>query len=453
MRGIVSLWLFIALLSTSARAQYHHGVYLTGGNYLGGPSTTLTEGLIRIDLTTAPVARTLFLPGSLSRSFMDADNQHVLVAVREQTSPTTLNRPIGGLFRLDPSTGIHTTLFAPPATATSYHGLYNVEVDQNGDYLCQVNVVDPARPTRSGIHLFRITRQGVASTLFTHQQLASPGVPIGAMTRDIDTGHILMAAPRNILGPNHPILSLDVQNRVMTTWNTGGGQGWDGSYSLPQSHWNGRVEGALGWNVFQVARGSGSQTTLATLSIPGQVLGGGKYDLQTARDRRFVYASYTWNLQSWIYWIDRNKFTVTATQTMNRLTFSETFDFYRGRHTQPILTGPRQWSIQLSAPPFAGRSYAIALSLTGARPGVMLPDGRRVNLRFDALTTATLLDRLRPIFAPGSGALGAAGRATAHLDLSSIPRLGVPLWIAWAVLDPSAPFGIALLPDTYVMRI
>ena len=39
------------------------------------------------------------------------------------------------------------------------------------------------------------------------------------------------------------------------------------------------------------------------------------------------------------------------------------------------------------------------------------------------------------------------------LDLSTLDQLGMPIWLAMAVLDPAAPCGIAYLPDTYVMRI
>ena len=56
-----------------------------------------------------------------------------------------------------------------------------------------------------------------------------------------------------------------------------------------------------------------------------------------------------------------------------------------------------------------------------------------------------------------SGVLDSGGEAQGELNLRplSLPPggLGMPLWIAVAVLDPAAPNSIAYLPDTYVMRI
>jgi len=104
-------------------------------------------------------------------------------------------------------------------------------------------------------------------------------------------------------------------------------------------------------------------------------------------------------------------------------------------------------------PERAGRAYAIAAGLSGAAPGFPLADGRRVLLNYDPLVDLTIKGPIPGIWNPGPLTLDASGEAVATIDLSSIPRLGLPLWIAWVVIDSTAPLGIAYVPDVYVMRI
>lgn len=133
---------------------------------------------------------------------------------------------------------------------------------------------------------------------------------------------------------------------------------------------------------------------------------------------------------------------------------SLTLAFYRGRHIQTIKVAPRRWDAHLSCPAFPGKAYAIAISLAGYRPGVRLPDGRRIHLNLDHAVALSMRGQLRPLFDPGPGRLDANVGAIGSIDLGSIPsNLGIPMWIAMAVLDFAAPLGIAYLPDTYVFRL
>ena len=83
----------------------------------------------------------------------------------------------------------------------------------------------------------------------------------------------------------------------------------------------------------------------------------------------------------------------------------------------------------------ANVGYIAALSVTGVRPPVVLPDGRRIRFSPDAITRASLAGRLAPFFTGHTGFLDASGRAIARIDVSRFPRLsGVTVWIQAATL-------------------
>ena len=113
--------------------------------------------------------------------------------------------------------------------------------------------------------------------------------------------------------------------------------------------------------------------------------------------------------------------------------------------------------VRLGVPQHLNKAYVLVAGMSGVRPGVSLADGRNINLNPDVICFATLSNLLQPFFNPGPLELDALGEAKGVLDLSSLPipknGLGMPLWIAMAVLDPLAPCGMAYLPDTYVMRL
>ena len=94
----------------------------------------------------------------------------------------------------------------------------------------------------------------------------------------------------------------------------------------------------------------------------------------------------------------------------------------------------------------------MAMSMSGVRPGLLLKDGRTINLNPDWLTFFTL-GALPPFWSPGPGVLDGSGGAVARLDTSQLGPIGLPLWFAMVVIDPLAPEGIAYILDTYVMRL
>jgi hypothetical protein len=122
-----------------------------------------------------------------------------------------------------------------------------------------------------------------------------------------------------------------------------------------------------------------------------------------------------------------------------------------------VKVGASNWSIRMSCPQFPGKKYMLVAGMAGIRPGVKLPDGRRIWLNPDVVTYATMFGWLPGIWNGGPGVLDSNGEAQAALNLGSlsIPStgLGLPFWMTLIVLDPAAPSGVAYLPDTYVMRL
>ncbi len=100
------------------------------------------------------------------------------------------------------------------------------------------------------------------------------------------------------------------------------------------------------------------------------------------------------------------------------------------------------------------RPYAVAMSLSGVRPGVVLPDGRRIPLNIDWLTQASVTGALHPILFGTTGKLVRFGRARAVIHLPNLPApLGLRVWAVAIVFDPAAPLGIATISAPVVMTL
>jgi hypothetical protein len=363
----------------------------------------------------------------------------------------------GGLYRFDPATPR-----VPPQPITVLSTVYGYHLDrfvvnQDGDYVVSCFV---SGSPYAHHHVLTISPLGVVRTILTTRFIPAQIRNRDHVAIDIDTGHYLVT--NNALSGNRPVYEL-TQSGTVTTWNTGQGtvwRGWDGEYSMLQNHRNGFLESAGLRDVFQLRPGAGAPTTLATLPPSVTIFyGSAGFDLQTAARPRWVLTGTTPTLSGTVlYTMDRSTFAVTSMAVRNQpygssWVFNMDFAFYRGRHLQTVKTGSRRWDIRLSMPRFAGKTYVLAAGLSGVRPGIPLPDGRRINLNTDSLVVLTLGNRVPAVFRPGPGVLDAAGEAVGTLDLSAFGPLGIPMWLAAAVLDPAAPWGIAYLPDSVVMRI
>ena len=120
--------------------------------------------------------------------------------------------------------------------------------------------------------------------------------------------------------------------------------------------------------------------------------------------------------------------------------------FDKSRNLGPeLVQAPNHRRIQISFPGDGGKSYVLALSLTGCKPGIPLPDGRVIPLVPDKLTEATVRYVLPPLLTGNIGVLNTYDRALVTMNLNSLGSAvkGLRVWAAAITLDPAAPSGIS----------
>jgi len=99
----------------------------------------------------------------------------------------------------------------------------------------------------------------------------------------------------------------------------------------------------------------------------------------------------------------------------------------------------------------------VAAGWNGARPPVVLPDGREIILLPDGLTMLSARGPVPPFLVGNVGVLDATGAATAKLDFATVGKAlnGITFHFCGVVLDPGAPQGIAwvLEPWAFVVDV
>lgn len=455
MKVWITLTFCLALLAAAAPAQYWHDTqYLLGG----AASIFLVKG----DGSMRTVVSKVY---TVDDFCMDVDNYHILAVCQGPMYQTTLfpSRRFG-VFRFDPQTGLHQTLYGPdPDLCWNLGGIH---VDYNGDYVFTTHARTPTNPAPNA-QVMKLGRNGAVSTIFTSAILGHPAQWCGKMHRNINTGRILLQDMCSRIGPNflrYPILEFGLDGTA-SIWSTGGAWGWDDRTSLPQNHSNGYVEGPYMNVVYRIKPGTSCRTTLGTIydghGMPSCCHFGGKFDLQTGLQRRWVSATHFSGPGGYSGWLCYTnpllKLTSVQLATTPAAMQYKTFEFFRGRHIQTVRMEPHRWSILLSCPRSPGYPYVLGAGVSGVRPAIHAPGFRRINICPDPVLLATVHNQLPGIWKPGPGTLDTTGSARAELDLRSLKLppggIGTPLWLALVVLDPKSPGGIKYVPDTYVMRI
>lgn len=473
MRGILVLAAVLAG-GVAAQARYYHAPQYI----LGGYSTTSSfywTGLWLADpqkQTVTSLTANLLLYRCLSAQ-MDVNNRDILLGLQGTISSTYSPYLRSGLYRFDPVLQQVTTILANTMT------LYNVQhvhVNQDGNYVftCQQRRLVGTRIVYDW-NLFQVDQSGNLTTLLSTARIGGSGwfYEVGV---DMDTGNYLLNAYVAAKNLRYAVLEVALDGSSWSTFGGGGAfssYGWYGYYeSMEQNLDTGAIQGQTYSYLYELKRGAASRTTLYKLGYPGAFIMGytSKFDTQSAPRKRLVATGYEYKMKNntlyyppAVFYIDmKPPYVVTALNvdprqtTGRRYHYSYVFDFYRGRHLQTVKAAPGKWQILLSCPRFPGKPYVLAVGAGGYRPGLGLPDGRRIHLNLDTVALLAAQRLLWPYFDPGPGVLDAQGTALGMLDVARLKvplPLGVPVWIAAVVLDPQAPLGVAYIPDPIVLRL
>jgi hypothetical protein len=154
-----------------------------------------------------------------------------------------------------------------------------------------------------------------------------------------------------------------------------------------------------------------------------------------------------------LYYTDLTTFAVTSVAVNGSSVSPRCIDFYRGRNIQTVRTAVGRYDVRFSFPNHPGKLYVAAMGYSGVRPGIPLPDGRRIAINPDTLTVVTAANQLPQLFSPGPGVLDASGEAVGKHNVSFLPPLGLAVHVIAVVLDPAAPGGFAVIASPFVMLV
>lgn len=501
MKTLTFLLATLCLFAALGEAQFHDQGYLTCG-YYNNNSTSYARGLWVIN--SSPQKAVSLFSHSLRNyhiynAMMDADNRSIVFM--GATTSSTIYAARNGIYRFNPATGVIQTLAAGEynKTGAPHQWTYRaLEMTQDGTYVFGMWGAYQTVPSTLNDYRLMTTNGFGSMTTLTFSRLATANISPhdAAIGRNIDSGRLLFQT-RNTNASSlynwyYGVLEIETNGSgKWATFSNGGGYyyppnqkstrgyGWYQNYGrLRQNFSNGALESVTGTTaeIHQLLPGQTPRTTLYLSGRPAgwnyRNLAPGCPDLQSAANPRWVVPAYwykptqgtsPWSNTPGVIGIDQQTYLATGHKcdpnNAGGVYYGATynpyvFDLYRGRNIQTVKTGTKKWQLLFSCPSFPNKQYAAAISAKGIRPGIPLPDGRRIWLNFDGLVLLSIGGALSPYFNAGPLKLDKNGEAQGSMDLSSLPNTGGrPIHIAMVVIDVSAPSGIAFIPDTYVLRM
>jgi len=404
----------------AARAQYHDAGYLSGS--------------LEIHLTSGSgVVTTLYdNPSALNGLAMDVDNRRVVFGDGGTAAGAH------GLLRLDPAARTVTTVVTHPSLLYSPLDLV---VNGDGDYVFTNRYATLVTPTftRYDVALFKYSpTTSKLTTIATTLALGAPGIWQGGLGVDIDTGEYVVQ-DRN-LANGAPLLGITDQGTIRTLAN-----GLDPRHGITQDLRTGDWYSPAGGQIFVVRKSATSPTSLFAGASGHGLHSAVAFDRASAAAPRLVS-----RYRDALYFVDPIAAAVTSVVLSETTATPWEVTFHRGRNLASIRTAPGRYDVRLSFPGAASKAYAIGLSLTGVRPGVVLADNRVISLAPDIFTVLTVANLLPGMWDPGPLVLDAGGEATARLDVSGLPTAGLSVWCIALVLDRGA---IVTIADPILLRL
>lgn len=420
--GVARLAIAIALVASGAVAQAHTDGWIVAGRPLSPPGPSV----VHISPTGTPttlLAEGVF-GGDVIGATLDADNSGLVVT----WSPPAL---IGasGVARITRAGAVLTTLLDSTTVPLRFT---DVTIGPDGDYWAT------AAPAITGVgSIYGISRTGVMRTIASGTPLDWPV----ALTVDVARGRVIVldSAPgaSRVLAvtPSGTVVSI-----VATLPTPGLGQiAYD---FATDGYWIGTAAP----NPLLHVTPNGVVTTPTS---PGtfDVIG-------VAVDRASAVTPTVWlgtgPLASRLLAFDPATGATTTLRKSSQFAHDQVIPDH-ARNLVATQVAPRQWRLDLAIPSDAGVRYAMFPSISGIRPGVPLPDGRRIAINPDAISTLALAGLLAPRWTGGAGQLSATGRATAMLDLRGLSVAGLKVWVIAATLGAQAPLGLQTIADPVVL--
>lgn len=425
MRTIPLLLVTIGIITGGvARAQSHSDGYVVVGT--PGQVFAITNGgaATSIQFGTAAIYATA----------MNADNRTALV----------FDSTINSILTVDPKTLAVVGTFFTSTSLTAAASVYDMCFDHHGDLFIASATTTPGRG------VFRIDRAGVMSPVTLASTSTQPFYAPENLDIDVDSGELLVGDDAN--GDVLRVLRRD------GTGDTTIASGWNFRYGTHRDMNTGTIYSGTCCDTSTPNRSIYHLPLTATTPGPffsSTMLRGGydpMIDRASMASPRLVCASWDSGSNGGLWRLDIGSLALNRVAQLNGNTYDVAFTF--GRNLQSIRTARGKWSVRLNVPADAGKVFAIAMNLSGPRPGFPLPDGRRVPLVIDTIAAASIGGRL-PFFTGNLGVLNASGTAVATLDLSFLPPAanGIVAWFGAATLDPNAPTGIATIVDTKVFVV
>ncbi len=420
MRSIPLFFVAIAILVAGITpAQPHRDGYVVTGT--SGQVFAITNGGA---ISTAQIGS-----AAIYATTMNADNQTALV----------FDPAMNAILTVDPKTLAVVGTFFTSTSLTAATSVYDMCFDHNGDLYIASTSTTPGRG------VFRIDRGGLMRPVTLATASTQPFYAPENLDLDVDTGELLVGDDAN--GDVLRMLRRDGSSDTTIA------SGWNFRYGTHRDMNTGTIYSGTCCDTSTPNRSIYHLPSTATTPGPffSSTMLRGAYDPMIDRasmaSPRLVCASWSSGASGGLWSVDIGALTLNQIVPINTNTYDVAFTF--GRNLQSIRTGRGKWSVRLDVPSDAGKAFAIAMTLSGPRPGFPLPDGRRVPLVIDTIAAASIGGRL-PFFTGNLGVLNATGTAVANLDASFLPAAanGILAWFGAVTLDPNAPNGIATIVDT-----
>ncbi len=349
---------------------------------------------------------------------MDLDNRRVVFTANQASSGFP-----AGVYRYDPTSQVVETLYRDTNLIARPN---NIAFDGDGCLWLSTT-------TFGSDALLKLAPDYSSHTVVAVPSPLAPGKWSGGMRVDLLSGHMVLEdqnAPE-------PLLAIDPTGTIRTL-----GTGFDSRGSIAQDLTTGAWFCSGYRSVHRLDIGQ-STSTFVTSSSSQEIFDALDIDRSSASSPVMHVCNY-YGLMT----VDLNTRTVVQKRAGGGLSYKTGLVIYGRRNLASRRVAPLDYRFDVSFPSHPGKTYAVAMSLTGAGLRVPLPDGRAFAIIPDALTALSVGGGIPPLLSGSVGALDAGGRAQMRLDVRALPAVaGVRVWAQPIVFDPAASLGMAVIGD------